>query len=204
MLFILTGQVQTGKTRWLSKLVDRLGEEDVSCYGVLTPGIWKRKDTAYEKLGIEAVLLPQNQIIPFAQRDDLVLPERRKPNQSSARGLRWCIDEDALQAINEHFNALQSKVDSPDTASKLHKKGLLLIDELGKLELEGKPGGLISALNLLGKGPTKFYKHALIVVRSSLYCEAASRYKASWKDVQPLHPTEVDAQTFLHIVGATV
>ena len=40
MLFLLTGEVQIGKTRWLEGLVADLAERGVPCAGVLAPGQW--------------------------------------------------------------------------------------------------------------------------------------------------------------------
>lgn len=217
MLFILTGEVQTGKTRWLSELTLRLSEENIPCYGVLTPGTWKREDTSFEKLGIEAVLLPQNQVIPFAKRGDLVLPEEHISKQSSSLGLHWCIFEGALQEVNEHFSKLHSKVCTSSAtgegqteltqdktlvseAGGSHKKGLLIVDELGKLEFEIEQGGLTGAFDLLDEGATELYDHALIVVRSSLYAQAEARFKGSWARVQALYPTESAAQGLLNVL----
>jgi hypothetical protein len=82
MLFLLTGEVQIGKTRWLEKLVADLAERGVLCAGVLAPGQWvasagERADgNGYEKLGIDNVLLPGGERVPFARRDDLA---RRGP-----------------------------------------------------------------------------------------------------------------------------
>ena len=64
MLFLLTGEVQIGKTRWLESLVTELGAFGVPCAGVLAPGQWvpsmgPRADAnGFEKLGIDNVLLP--------------------------------------------------------------------------------------------------------------------------------------------------
>ncbi len=38
MLFVLTGDVQTGKTRWLHDLVEEIASRGVLCEGVLAPG----------------------------------------------------------------------------------------------------------------------------------------------------------------------
>ena len=73
MLFILTGDVQSGKTRWLERLVAELAADGVESRGVLAPGVWRLRadgddggprplgsgEGAYEKLGIDNVLLPQ-------------------------------------------------------------------------------------------------------------------------------------------------
>lgn len=83
MLFILTGGVQIGKTRWLERLVDDLAHENVTCFGVLAPGVWRiAEDGAAsgqrgsvgvrEKIGIDNVLLPHGERIPFAMRRDLL------------------------------------------------------------------------------------------------------------------------------------
>lgn len=202
MLFVLTGQVQTGKTRWLRNLVLCLNTVDFTSYGLLTPGIWRRTDTSFEKLGIEAVLLPQSQTIPFAQRVDLVLPEEQISKKSRALGLHWRIYEEALRQINDHFCALEKESFDAGAATEPRKKGLLLVDELGRLELEGEPGGLTAALNLLDRGPSTLYEHALIVVRSSLYAQAEARFSESWRGVQALYPTEAATNALLSVLGA--
>ena len=64
MLFLLTGEVQIGKTRWLESLVTELADRGVPCAGVLAPGQWvpsegeHADENGYEKLGIDNVLLP--------------------------------------------------------------------------------------------------------------------------------------------------
>ena len=42
MLYILTGDIQIGKTRWLQKTVSILEDMGVGVQGVITPGIWKK------------------------------------------------------------------------------------------------------------------------------------------------------------------
>ena len=77
MLFVLTGNVQTGKSRWLERLVGDLGQHGVPSYGVLSPGTWAESAGAradangYEKLGIDNVLLPDGERVSFARRSDL-------------------------------------------------------------------------------------------------------------------------------------
>ena len=79
MLFILTGDVQSGKTRWLERLVAELAADGVESRGVLAPGVWRPRadgddggprplgsgEGAYEKLGIDNVLLPQGERLRF-------------------------------------------------------------------------------------------------------------------------------------------
>ena len=61
MLFLLTGEVQIGKTRWLESLVAELGAFGVPCAGVLAPGQWVPSTgphadaNGFEKLGIPVI-----------------------------------------------------------------------------------------------------------------------------------------------------
>ncbi|WP_139653505.1 hypothetical protein [Raoultibacter phocaeensis] len=73
MLFILTGAVQTGKTRWLERLAATLDEGGVVCVGVLAPGVWREASEQgdREKVGIDNVLLPAGDRFSFARRRDL-------------------------------------------------------------------------------------------------------------------------------------
>ncbi len=43
MLFFLTGDIQTGKTRWLSSLVQDLERFGMRAVGVLAPGVWRER-----------------------------------------------------------------------------------------------------------------------------------------------------------------
>ena len=92
MLFLLTGEVQIGKTRWLESLVTELADCGVSCAGVLAPGQWVPSEgehadaNGFEKLGIDNVLLPSGERIPFARRGDW--PEPTAPSTKRARRRR--------------------------------------------------------------------------------------------------------------------
>ena len=88
MLFLLTGDVQIGKTRWLERLAAELSGDGVQVAGVLAPGVWRVREPhevpgerglagegRFEKLGIDNVLLPGGERVPFARRRDLALAE---------------------------------------------------------------------------------------------------------------------------------
>ena len=193
MLFILTGDIQTGKTRWLETLVDSLESGSTPVLGVLAPGVWRSGDepdavrehvdaNGFEKLGIDNVLLPQHERIPFARRRDIAEAEGLlDPDaQSEKAQLFWHIDEKALVRVNDHLAAL------PDSGTG--KPGLLVIDELGRLEfLRG--GGLTEALRLLDKGPTEAFPHALVIVREALLDEARNRFPL-WGEPTLVYPDE--------------
>ncbi len=190
MLFILTGGIQTGKTRWLMRLIEELETRGTLCHGVVSPGVWRKSQSQdgsieYEKLGIEAVLLPQGESLMFACRRDLVQNnDDYDPDwQSMKAGLGWVIPDTALEAVNRHFDGFVREAtvaQREQTATEQNEqvanryaqnRGLLVIDELGRLELvENK--GFTSALRQLEAGPSVLYCNALAVVRSQLVAQA--------------------------------
>ena len=188
MLFILTGAIQIGKTRWLQQTLHELENHGVLSYGVIAPGTWIEHDEgqgiSYEKTGINNELLPQHTIVPFARRNDLVDDHDTKEHctQSQRAQLAWAIDDDAIERVNAHLNAI-AQADIP-------KPGLLVVDELGRLELLAGEG-LTSALQLIDRGPTQQLPHALIVVREQLLDQARKRFEASgWGETRPIAPSK--------------
>ena len=190
MLFVLTGQVQIGKTRWLEAVLDELAAEGVPAYGVTAPGVWvpsagpAADANGFEKLGIDQVLLPGGERIGFARRRDLAQADGTydAASQSARAQLAWAIDDTALAQVNAHLASLESRVgeDAP---------GLLVIDELGRLELE-RDGGLTEALALLARGPLPSWPHALVVARARLAEVASVRFGSPWGGAQLLAPSD--------------
>lgn len=213
VLFVLTGEVQTGKTHWLEQLVDVLAQKGVSCAGVIAPGVWRRRDSgeapsafeqslgasendAFEKLGIDNVLLPGGRRVPFARRRDLAegASDWGDHRQSAKANLGWAISDDALMQVNEHFAALVQQ-DSAGQAGEL-----LVVDELGRLELMFG-GGLVAAMSLLDQGPTARFPHALVVVRAPLLSYAHKRFECTWGSLVAIGPGEVGAAAVLRAFG---
>ena len=208
MLFVLTGNVQTGKTRWLEELVRDLENADVTTIGVLAPGVWAdRRDNpeafpscdanGFEKLGIDNVLLPDGERISFARRADLAMrDEQLDPSSQSARAkLMWAIDDDAIARVNDHFASLQKQASS----SSQTVPGMLIIDELGRLELE-RGEGLTEALGFLEAGPSPLARHALIVVREQLLPHVDKRFQL-WGDTTLVRPCEESRALILRTVA---
>ncbi|WP_080798546.1 P-loop NTPase family protein [Arabiibacter massiliensis] len=200
MLFLLTGDVQVGKTRWLEGLAAELAEAGVEVAGVLAPGVWREGEGRLEKLGIDNVLLPGGERVAFARRRDLALAEGAfdPASQSAAAQLAWHISDDALARVNAHFDALAEAmfhVKQTFAQTDVSREtsgagpGLLVVDELGRLELE-RDGGLASATALLAAGPTERFPHALAVVRDWLCPRARERFGAAWGGAEELAPGE--------------
>ncbi len=196
MLFVLTGDFQTGKTRWLQALLSDLSSMGVLVGGVVAPGRWvdhgQAAHTRFEKVGIDNVLLPQGETIAFAHRADLIDERQLQDScaQSQDAKLGWAISDAALDQVNAHFSYLGASVKEgilpEDIKAKRRlagevsaRSGLLVVDELGPLELV-KNGGLTSAVNVLSQGSSSLFAHALIVVRESLVDVAVERFSDSW------------------------
>lgn len=189
MLYLLTGQVQTGKTRWLQGLVSAYEARGVAVDGVLAPGVWREvtaRDGAasFEKLGIDNILLPEHETIPFASRRDLAVLDGTfdAESQSARARLHWEISRDALARVNAHFEQLTREAHVKTAAS------LLVVDELGWLELL-RGEGLSCALALLEFGPTPAYPDAIVVVRETLLPQAHELLDGPWNgDVREIAP----------------
>lgn len=192
MLFILTGGIQTGKTRWLQKTLADLEAHDIVPYGVIAPGQWlehRGEDgtVSYEKTGIDNELLPQHTRIPFARRKEDLDASTMSSTCSQAKQakLSWAIDDRAIERVNEHLSSIEDLAaqlgESPKT-----RGALLVIDELGPLELLHDKG-LTEALSLIEHGSTDAIDNALIVVREQLADTAKQRFgKADWGGIEAI------------------
>ena len=204
MLFILTGDVQSGKTRWLERLVAELAADGVESRGVLAPGVWRLRadgddggprplgsgEGAYEKLGIDNVLLPQGERLRFARRRDLAERDGQlnPASQSTAAQLAWEIPGESLSRVNAHFGCIAEGMCGGAEEGKA-RPGLLVVDELGRLELE-RGCGLVAATELLARGATARFPHALAVVRDWLLPRAFERFGAAWGGARAISPDD--------------
>lgn len=197
MLFLLTGEVQIGKTRWLESLVTELADCGVLCAGVLAPGQWvpsegeHADENGFEKLGIDNVLLPDGERIPFARRGDLARADGTfdEESQAAKAELAWHIDDAAIDRVNAHFNEIA-------THASAAAPGLLIVDELGRLEI-WRGGGLTSAMALLAQGPTTTFPHALAVVRDYLLDDVEALFAEAWPDRCRIKPNDGARETIL-------
>ena len=204
MLFFLTGDVQIGKTRWLVRLVERLESAGAAVAGVVAPGVWlpsdgpRADDNGFEKVGINNELLPGHGVVPFARREDLARAEGSFDAQSQAarEQLVWHISDDAIDRVNQHFDQLAANASSAGAAAR---PGLLVVDELGRLEL-WRGEGLTSAVALLQKGPTASFPHALVVVRDYLVQAADELLADAWPERAMIAPDDAGCRAVLDAV----
>ena len=197
MLFFLTGEIQTGKTRWLQSVIEHLEQRHVEVCGVVAPGVWEKHAAegfageTFVKLGIDNVLLPEHASIPFARRSDLARATGTLDggSQSARAGLQWAIDDRAIDLVNAHFDKL--------SALQPRKKRLLVVDELGRLELL-RCEGLTSAVALLDRGATPLFPHALAIVRADLLATAQTRFaNAPWNGMCAIGADDASADMLL-------
>lgn len=186
MLLVLAGDIQTGKTRWLEARVAELGARGVTCAGVVAPGVWRegRGRTGGARLvkrGIDNVLLPEGTRLRLA---------RPLAGRDARTGLAWDFDRDALARVNAHFSALRARAAAAAGGSPADARpGLLVVDELGPLELR-RGEGLVEALATVSCGPTPLWQNALVVVRRSLADEALARLAPAWEAAALVAPDE--------------
>ena len=170
--------------------------------GVLAPGQWvpstsERADAnGFEKLGIDNLLLPSGELVPFARRYDLAREEGTfdENSQAAQAELAWHIADDAIDRVNAHFNNL---------AEGSPLGGLLVVDELGRLEIWRK-GGLTSAVQLLLGGPTPAFPHALVVVRDYLLEEVEALLSPAWPEIARIAPTTPAHHLVMEVCAASV
>ena len=185
MLYMLTGEIQTGKTRWLERRVDEARAAGIDVHGVLAPGVWRRlPGGGLEKVGIDNVLLPSGERIHLAVRRDLARSAGREEARgpSERAGLGWAMSSAAVARVDAHFANLARAAGAPS------RRGLLVVDELGRLELI-HGDGLVHALELLRRGPQPAWEDAVVVVRRDLLDRAHEALDAAWPAVAHIVPS---------------
>lgn len=202
MLILLTGNIQTGKTRWLQKLLSNIEERGMVPRGVIAPGVWIKSTgpqadaNGFEKLGIDNELLPSHEKVPFARRRDLAeaAGDYDEGSQSAQAQLLWAIDDSAIETVNAHFAALRKDA-GPGV-------GPLVIDELGRLELL-RGEGLTEAMALLASGPSEAMPVALVIVREQLVELAEERFAEAWGGCTRIYPDNAGRSLVLDALGLT-
>lgn len=220
MLFILTGDVQIGKTRWLERTISALEGARVGCAGVIAPGVWEDHgeqtgEDRFEKLGINNVLLPERTCVAFGRRRDLAQREGsfNPASQSAQAKMGWEISDAAIAQVNSHFANLAKEArqqeaaladdtadpfardDEPAARSSVGASAGAPAPRLLVVDELGqlellRNGGLTCAVDLLEQGPTPAFPHALAVIRQWLLDAARERFEAVWGPLAIIGPTE--------------
>ena len=214
MLFLLTGDVQIGKTRWLESLCASLQAAGTCVAGVVAPVQWVPRPEGqpggkhgfdgagrFEKLGIDNVLLPQGERIEFARRRYLAAGGKAFAEGALAKAakLGWAISDTAIAQVNAHFATLAKQAANE---TRLAPHAVLVVDELGRLELL-RGCGLTNALAILDAGPTPQFPHAIAVVRETLLDEARRRFKLLWGEPIAISPGNASRELVLETVKIT-
>lgn len=136
-LYFLTGPVHSGKTSLLDSLGREAERSSVRFQGYLSPAVWEEG----KHIGYDLLTLPERLLFPFLRKGGL-------PNRPSAGP--YYLDPEALDAA---LGLIRAGAAAP----------LLIVDEIGPLELEGK--GVWPALEeVFARPPEKM----LLTIRDSL------------------------------------
>ena len=138
MLFLLTGDVQIGKTRWLERLASELYAEGCEVAGVVAPACGARRGRAGSRSSASTTCCCRTASASRSRGGatsraprGLLDPE----SQSEAAQLAWHISDDALARVNAHFGLIAEGMCGGAEEGEARPR-LLVVDELGRLELE--------------------------------------------------------------------
>ena len=137
MIFILTGPVHSGKTTFLDKAIHALKKQGVKIDGFLSKAVGRGEET----LGYDLYDLKEEKVVRYIRREG----------------------EKDWQKIGSFFFIPQGLAEAERIILRGKDNDILIIDELGPLELEGK--GVWPALKRVIFQPPA---HFLFVIRSSI------------------------------------
>jgi len=137
MIFILTGAIHSGKTSFVERLVRELREQKVQVKGFLSKSVMRDN----EIVGYDLLDLAKDRSVPFI----------RKKGQKD-----W-------QKIGSYFFIPDVLDKAQSIILSTQEAGLLVVDEIGPLELEGR--GLWPALKQVIIKPSLNF---LLVVRKNM------------------------------------
>lgn len=200
MLLVLTGHIQQGKSRWLEAQLNVLEAAGMRVCGVLAPGVWEpctpdaEHPQHFRKLGIDMVLYPAHERFACgvdcslaAQAAGAVEDELCSVTVNGAK-LGWEFYPESFARANAVFASWHRQAREGASQGNLSGSCLLVVDEIGPMELHGR--GLHEAMALLSEGPTPLFAHALVVVRDFLVGDFLQTDAAgAWgSDVQVIAP----------------
>jgi len=146
-LMIVTGWRNTGKTTFCQLMIEAARERNLSVSGILSPGVFEN----YQKIRIDMEDLRTGEKRVLAQKGNNPESEYDLPS--------WFFEKENLSWGNTIFE-------------QAVPTDLLIVDELGPIELEQNKGW-VSALQALDSGQ---YQIAITVIRSELMPHARKRW----------------------------
>ncbi len=162
-LFVITGPIQTGKTTWTGKMLQRAQERGLRVTGVWSPAVF----VDGQKTGIESELLPSRERFTFATKRGSWGPGHVPAQFDGHKKLGWDFKEEAMERINAHMASVRDDLGD-----------LFVVDEFGALEFyQGK--GFTVGLDIMDNAEPK---NAFLVLRPDLLEPARER----WGDFQTL------------------
>lgn len=111
-LFILTGAVHSGKTTFLKSIVAEARKRSIPVDGYLSPAAWEQGS----RIGYDLLTLPEEKLFPFMRTESRPDAERVGP---------YYLVPETLAMARDILGSASSKT-------------LVIVDEIGPLELEGR------------------------------------------------------------------
>jgi nucleoside-triphosphatase THEP1 len=162
---LLAGPIGVGKTTVAGRVVGLARRQGIACGGVLTPALRNR---CGQKVGIWGVDLLTGERRILARTDRDLGGSTVGPYSFAQYAIEW-----AVSVIETAMHPIET------AAADMQPSDLIIVDEIGKLELwQGM--GLAPILPRLAAGEAT---HALVLVRDSLLSELRHR-------LEPIEPIE--------------
>jgi nucleoside-triphosphatase THEP1 len=151
-IYLVSGEIESGKTRFCRDAADYLKEKGWDTAGLLAPAVFE----GGRKTAIEALDLRSGDVRRLADLNELLA------GGNGPRTARWHFHADVLEWCNQ---VLKSAVPCD----------LLVVDELGPLELE-RNEGMLAGFEAIDSG---LYQLSLTVVRPSLLDKALGHWQGA-------------------------
>lgn len=151
---MISGKVGEGKTQTLQYLLSALEKKNIPYAAVLAEGRFSK----HIREDFFLRLLPENRRVPLCRRarEDAWFPWRN-----------WWFNPEAFEAGSAHLQR------------RLGKGHILILDEVGQLELEGKGWANLLEHILAGQ------EAVLITCRDTFSGQVSSRWPARWQKYSP-------------------
>lgn len=197
-IFVITGAIQTGKTTWIGRMLERAAERGLAVSGVLAPAVFENGS----KTGIDALLLPGGERFELGRKSAAfaqLAAEHGAQQSATANSSEHGAQQSAAASAGEHNAQRGAAANAGEGAAAaqrvrlawgmdesalerinahfrvLRQKGfgqLMVVDEFGPLEFSGNRG-YTEGMAVMDAG---LPANALLVLRPSLLDAARERW----------------------------